>query len=655
MAVSSSSSIFDLLTDEILFTILDFLAADSPLDLKAFSLVCKSFHAVQSRHRKTLKALRIDLLPSVLRRYLSVSHLDLTLCPRVADCSLSAVAAACHSSLRSIDLSRSRSFTHAGIADLVSNCRFLVEMDLSNATDLTDFAAVAISRAVNLERLRMARCKMITDLGIGCVAVGCRKLKLISLRWCLGVSDLGVGLIAVKCKELKSLDLSYMQITKKCLPAILQLHNLEELVLAGCLGIDDEALATLKQGCKSLETLDVSNCPNVSHDGLSSLINGAVCLRQLILVNCTPVTNALATSLEKLPKLQAIKLDSCHVTCSGLKAIGNGCISLKELSLSKCSGVTDEGLSFLVTKHKGLKKLDITCCTKITDISVSSVTSCSNLTSLKMESCSLVSKEAFVLIGQRCHLLEELDLTENEIDNEGLKSISRCSKLTSLKLGICLNITDKGLVHVGVGCPELQELDLYRSVGITDCGIAAIAQGCPMLQIINLAYCKDISDDSLRLLSKCSRLNTLEIRGCARVSSVGLSSIAVGCKQIAKLDIKKCCHIDDAGMIPLAHMCQNLRQINLSYCSITDVGLLALASISCLQNMTILHLRGLSANGLAAALLACGSLTKVKLHVSFKSLLSQPLIHHMEARGCMFQWRDKPFQVEDKELKDAFR
>lgn len=44
-----------------------------------------------------------------------------------------------------------------------------------------------------------------------------------------------------------------LQITKKCLPAILQLHNLEELVLAGCLGIDDEALSTLKQGCKSLQ------------------------------------------------------------------------------------------------------------------------------------------------------------------------------------------------------------------------------------------------------------------------------------------------------------------------------------------------------------------------------------------------------------------
>ena len=86
-------------------------------------------------------------------------------------------------------------------------------------------------------------------------------------------------------------------------------------------------------------------------------------------------------------------------------------------------------------------------------------------------------------------------------------------------------------------------------------------------------------------------------------------------------------------------------QINLSYSSVTDVGLLSLASISCLQSMTILHLKGLTASGLAAALLACGGLTKVKLQASFKSLLPQPLFEHLEARGCMFQWRDKVFQV----------
>jgi len=61
--------------------------------------------------------------------------------------------------------------------------------------------------------------------------------------------------------------------------------------------------------------------------------------------------------------------------------------------------------------------------------------------------------------------------------------------------------------------------------------------------------------------------------------------------------------------------------------------------------MTMLHVKGVTPNGLTAALLACGGLTKVKLHSSFKYLISKPLLDHLEARGCMFQWRDKPFQV----------
>lgn len=129
---------------------------------------------------------------------------------------------------------------------------------------------------------------------------------------------------------------------------------------------------------------------------------------------------ALADSLQKLSMLQSIKLDGCKVTISGLKAIGNWCVSLSELSLSKCVGVTDEGIFSLVTKHKDLKKLDITCCRKITHASVAHITSfCTSLVSLKMESCTLIPAEAFALIGQRCLFLEELDLTDNEIDDKG--------------------------------------------------------------------------------------------------------------------------------------------------------------------------------------------------------------------------------------------
>lgn len=637
---------FDLLSEEIVFIVLDFLN-DNPVDKKSFSLVCRSFYNIESRHRKLLKPLRSELLMKVLLRYPYVSNLDLSLCPRVTDASLNVVSSYCKEMLRSINLSRSRFFSHVGLSNLVLNCGNLVEIDLSNATELKDLAAAAIAEAKNLERLWLVRCKSITDIGIGCIAVGCRKLKFLSLKWCLGVGDLGVGLIAVKCQDLRSLDLSYLPITNKCLSQILELQHLEDLVLEGCFGIDDDSLAALKQGCKSLETLDMSSCQKVSHVGLSSLTSATASLRQLILSYGSRVDLALADSLQKLSMLQSIKLDGCKVTCSGLKAIGNWCVSLSELSLSKCLGVTDEGLSSLVTKHKDLRKLDITCCRKITHASVAHITnSCSSLVSLKMESCALILAEAFVLIGQRCQFLEELDVTDNEIDDEGLKAISRCSQLKSLKLGICLNISDEGLVHIGIGCSKLNELDLYRSDGIGDSSISAIATGCPGLEMINIAYCKSITDRSLMSLSNCSKLNTLESRGCPLITSVGLEAVSTGCKQLSKLDIKKCHNIDDAGMISLAHFSQNLKQINLSYTSVTDVGLLSLASISCLQSMTVLHLRGLTPRGVAAALLACGGLTKVKLQASFKSSLPKVLCKHLEARGCSFQWRDKVFQVE---------
>ncbi|KAL4587887.1 hypothetical protein LXL04_000763 [Taraxacum kok-saghyz] len=182
---------------------------------------------------------------------------------------------------------------------------------------------------------------------------------------------------------------------------------------------------------------------------------------------------------------------------------------------------------------------------------------------------------------------------------------------------------DNGLIYIGNGCPNLRELDLYRSIEITDTGISVVAHGCPSLEMMNVSYCENITDSSLISLSNCSNLNTLECRGCPRITSLGLRAFAVRCKQIIKLDIKKCFNVNDSGMIPLAQFSHNLRQvtnffphiliciinivhdtynildpnfvmiscnfvfvlqINLSYSSVTDVGLLYLASLGCLQS-----------------------------------------------------------------------
>ncbi|KAL6002156.1 hypothetical protein ACLOJK_037604 [Asimina triloba] len=64
---------------------------------------------------------------------------------------------------RQILLTRLKSFF-----DLESR-HHLVEIDLSNAAEMSDVGAAAISRAQNLERLWLLRCKKVTDPGIGCI------------------------------------------------------------------------------------------------------------------------------------------------------------------------------------------------------------------------------------------------------------------------------------------------------------------------------------------------------------------------------------------------------------------------------------------------------------------------------------------------------
>ncbi|KAJ0235016.1 F-box/LRR-repeat protein 3 [Hirschfeldia incana] len=640
---NQNSKPFDLLSEELVFIILDLLAQKNPSDLKSFSLTCKWFYQVESKHRRSLKPLRPEYLPRILTRYRNTADLDLTFCPRVTDYALSVVGCLCGPTLRSVDLSRSFSFSAAGLLRLAVKCVSLVEIDLSNATEMRDAGAAVVGEAKSLERLKLERCKKLTDMGIGCIAVGCRKLKSVSLKWCVGVGDLGVALLSLKCKDLRSLDLSYLPITGKCLHDVLKLQHLEQLLLQGCFGVDDDTLDSLTYHCNSLKNLDASSCQNLTQRGLTSLLSGARCLERLDLAHSSSVISLdFASSLNKVSaSLQSIRLDGCTVTCDGLKAIGTLCVSLREVSLSKCVTVTDEGLSSLVMKLKGLRKLDITCCRKLTGASITQVAnSCPLLVSLKMESCSLVSREAFWLIGHKCRLLEELDFTDNEIDDEGLKSISSCLSLSSLKLGICLNITDRGLSYIGRGCSNLRELDLYRSVGITDMGISSIAQGCCHLETINISYCKDITDKSLVSLSKCSLLQTFESRGCPHISCQGLAAIAVRCKRLTKLDLKKCPYINDSCLLTLAHFSQSLKQISVSETGVTDVGLVSLANIGCLQNIAAVNTRGLRPSGVAAALVGCGGLRKVKLHASLRSLLPPSLINHMEARGCAFLWKD---------------
>ncbi|BBN12882.1 F-box and leucine-rich repeat protein 2/20 [Marchantia polymorpha subsp. ruderalis] len=641
---------FAQLDDNLLLNVLSRLTDSA--DRQAYRLVCRRFLGLEANSRNSLHLFRVEGLEPLLRRYRDIQHLDLSACVLESDETLEIVGEYTGENLRSINLSSLNTFTEVGLSCLASKCSLLRDLDLTHCTQIGDQGMISLSNLKELESLKLVNCRNITDVGLGCVAAGCKKLKFLSLRWCLGISDVGISLVASNCNQLQTLDLSYTDVTSKGLNSITLLQSLKNLVMVSCNSVDDAALAVLKRCSKSLLRLDVARCVNVSERGIMALASGATPLQQLTLSYCSPITEALLKSFGKFESLLAIRLDGCDIAPNGLTFIGRGCKLLKEFSVCKCRGITDEGIQVIVNGCQNLHKLDLTCCRDLSDVTLASIaSSCRQLRSLKMEACNLVTDKGLGLLANGCMSLEELDLTDTHINDEGLKYLARCTALRSLKLGYCLNLTDKGVGYIAASCCNLREIDLYRSTGIGDAGISALANGCRRLRVMNLSYCARITDASLHSISQLRDLNNLEIRACSLVTSVGLCSIAAGCKKLLELDLKHCVSIDDKGLIAIAQNCPNLRQVNLSFSPVGDEGLAAIARLSCIQNMKLIHIKEVSIEGLSSALPACTSLKKIKLEASLRVQLSPETQRIAESRGCRLRWMGK-YQHSLEDLDD---
>ena len=84
-------------------------------------------------------------------------------------------------------------------------------------------------------------------------------------------------------------------------------------------------------------------------------------------------------------------------------------------------------------------------------------------------------------------------------------------------------------------------------------------------------------------------------------------------------------------------------QVNLSFCSsITDASLSALARMSCLHKLNLVHCSSLTMPGLQAALAAAAGLRKVKLLLSWGPRLEPSHVAVLEQRDCRFRWMEKP-------------
>ncbi|GAV84087.1 LOW QUALITY PROTEIN: LRR_6 domain-containing protein [Cephalotus follicularis] len=644
-----SKSLLSVLTDDLLTRILDKLITES--DRKTSRLVCKDFYRVDSLTRKTLRVLRVEFLVTLLQKHTHLHTLDLSVCPRIDDATISLILprpggdslSLCWTrGLKTLILSRASGLRHLGLEMLTRACPCLERIDVSYCCGFGDREAFAISYALGLRELKVDKCLGVSDVGLAKIAVGCSKLERLSLKWCKEISDMGVDLLCKKCTDLRALDLSYLKVTNKSLYSVALLPKLESLAMVGCPLVDDVGLRFLENGCPLLQEIDVSRCECISSCGLVSVIRGHNYISSKFEFGKQELSLSLLNCLKDVKNLKTIVVDGARISNFSFETISTTCKSLIEIGLSKCVGVTNMGIMQLVSGCSNLKILNLTCCRFITDAAISAIADCCrNLACLKLEACTMITDKGLFQLGSFCLQLKDLDLTDCcGVNDRGLEYVSRCSELLCLKLGLCTNISDKGLSYIASNCTKISELDLYRCTGIGDGGLAALSSGCKKLKNLNLSYCIRLTDRGMEYIGSLEELSDLELRGLLNITGVGLAAVAAGCKRLSDLDLKHCEKIDDTGFWALAYYQLNLRQINLSYCAISEMALcMVMGNLKCLQDAKLVHLANVTVDGFELALrVCCVRIKKVKLQAPLSFLLSSEVLETLHARGCKIRW-----------------
>jgi F-box/leucine-rich repeat protein 7 len=174
------------------------------------------------------------------------------------------------------------------------------------------------------------------------------------------------------------------------------------------------------------------------------------------------------------------------------------------------------------------------------------VIGCPNLRRLNLSYCKHITDRSMAhLAAHASDRLESLSLTRcTSITDAGFQSWSpfRFGALTQLCLADCTYLSDNSIVALVHAAKNLTHLDLSFCCALSDTATEVVALGLPLLRELRLAFCGSaVSDASLACIAlHLHELQGLSVRGCVRVTGVGVETILEGCGRLEWLDVSQC-------------------------------------------------------------------------------------------------------------------
>ncbi|XP_015591019.1 F-box/LRR-repeat protein 4 isoform X2 [Cephus cinctus] len=326
-------------------------------------------------------------------------------------------------------------------------------------------------------------------------------------------------------------------------------QSLHELSLASNRYLSDALFNRLVAICPNLDSLSLMGCQISFHVGLykkfypdngfriqasESVLTFPNVLRYItqqskrlkhLNFGCTLIDGTALASLSTLKdlKLESLKLHACEqLTYTGIRTLLEHQTTLRVLDVSFCTRVTDISLICICKSLKNLEVLNIRRCRAVTAHGIREIRNLEKLKELDISECEQLTGEC--ITDGLCSIKIDTD-SGNSDPNEDSENVNPNS------FNVTSNFSDNKQ-------PLNRNLERFsaNALNLDEKSIELIAMSFPKLRLLGVGYCfSAVTDKTIQtIFEKLILLRSLKISRCDKVSDLGLTGMGAGNKENIK-------------------------------------------------------------------------------------------------------------------------
>ncbi|KAL3293310.1 f-box domain-containing protein [Colletotrichum asianum] len=339
--------------------------------------------------------------------------------------------------------------------------------------------------------------------------------------------------------------------------------RVERLTLTNCRQLTDNGLTQLVQGSASLLALDISGDRNISDVSIRAIADNCRRLQGLNISGCTQITNdSMIVLAESCKFIKRLKLNECaQLQDVAIMAFAEHCKNILEIDLHQCSQIGNDPITALIANGQSLRELRLAGCELIDDsafLSLPQNKTYDHLRILDLTSCSRLTDQSVQKIIEAAPRLRNLVLAKcRNITDVAVNAIAKLGKnLHYLHLGHCGHITDEAVKRLVLACNRIRYIDLGCCTLLTDDSVMRLAQ-LPKLKRIGLVKCSNITDESVFALARANHRPRARRDANGNIDEYYASSLE-------RVHLSYCTNLTLKSIIKLLNYCPRLTHLSLT-------------------------------------------------------------------------------------------